>query len=149
MRKFDVLNTKLAKQIEGISLDKVDAEKAYRDFNKKMAELSDNSIITKSQEAVLFAQCVHMQFLKSPSQAKFPDFDDFKVEEENGTYTVTGYVDAPNSYGAVTRGKVKIHLSYINGKWKYLADPEEIANTVYGIVGIAVFVVVALIILLW
>lgn len=147
MKKFNILNTKLAKKIEENLLAKVDNEKATKEFNKKMSSFEGSEVADKHKEAILFAQCVELQFLKSPSQAVFPDFSEFSVEEKEDAFVVTGYVDSPNSYGALTRGKVHIYLSNIDGKWKYKVAPSEVQNLVYTILGIAGFCIIGLLVL--
>ena len=45
--------------------------------------------------------------LKSPRSAKFPGFDKRFVQKDGTTYTITSYVDAQNSFGALIRKNFK------------------------------------------
>ena len=149
MKKFNLLETKIAKKIEENLLSKVDNDKAKKDFHKKMSNFNESEMIDKHKEAILFAECIQMQFLKSPSQAIFPDFSEFTVEEKDeNVFVVSGYVDAPNSYGALTRGKMQVYLVNHDNEWQYKVTPSEISNLLYTIFGIAGFVIVGLFILL-
>jgi hypothetical protein len=41
--------------------------------------------------------------LKAPSTAVFPDINDVKITKKDTLYSITGYVDAQNSFGAMLR----------------------------------------------
>ena len=43
------------------------------------------------------------EVLKSPSTAKFPNYTEWGFRQEKNIFTVQGYVDAQNSFGAETR----------------------------------------------
>ena len=47
--------------------------------------------------------------LKSPSTAQFPDYKEITINKNNFVYSVSGYVDAQNSFGAIMR-------TYYSGK---------------------------------
>ncbi|HTJ00295.1 MAG TPA: DUF4339 domain-containing protein [Dongiaceae bacterium] len=57
--------------------------------------------------------------LKAPSTAKFADFSDCTVTVEGDVYTVSGWVDAQNSFGAMIRQNFvcKLRLDASRGKW--------------------------------
>ena len=101
------------------------AERAEAEYKKRIEAFnSDGVTATEEQEAIIFAQSVRLQFLKSPSTAKFPEISDFKVtKNEEGIYAVTGYVDAQNSYGATARDNFTVMAKKDNGKWIGLTNP--------------------------
>lgn len=54
------------------------------------------------------AQDAVKEELKAPSTAKFPwDYESYVTDNGDGTYTVTSYVDAENSFGAKIRSKFR------------------------------------------
>lgn len=58
------------------------------------------------------------QKLKSPSTADFPMFDyTSDYSQLDGTYLVTSYVDAQNSFGAIIRQYYSIKLKFNGGDW--------------------------------
>jgi len=103
------------------------ADRAALEYKKTMEGLGQSGeSLTEEQEAIIFAKSVHLQFLKSPSTAVFADDKDFIVSQEaDGIYTITGYVDAQNSYGAVTRDNFKIYAKKENGVWTGLTNSSE------------------------
>lgn len=55
------------------------------------------------------------KILKSPATAKFCDKEDLVITKQNGLYTVSGWVDSQNSYGAMIRTRLSIKLAYKDG----------------------------------
>lgn len=53
--------------------------------------------------------------LKSPASAVFCSIDELQIDEAYGTYTVTGWVDSQNSYGAMLRESFKLEMKYEKG----------------------------------
>lgn len=49
--------------------------------------------------------------LKSPSTAKFCSYTDAKITLSGNIYTVSGYVDAQNGFGATIRSKFTVKLT--------------------------------------
>lgn len=91
------------------------SELAWLQFCKKRAEYPG---IIERDEAALFAQCVELQVLKAPATAVFPAFDEMVVNGSNGHYSVSGFVDSQNSYGAVIRTNYTYNVQKdVNGKW--------------------------------
>lgn len=60
--------------------------------------------------------------LKAPSTAKFGDWEE---TEQDGTWTLTGYVDAENSFGATVRNRFRVVIKD-NGYPKYTVVSVEI-----------------------
>ena len=119
-------------------------QRALTEYQKKLAAYtSQNGIPTDEQDAILYAQAYQMQITKNPAAAKFPPFEEFSVSVNQDTYTVSGYLDATNSYGAQVRGNMKLNLKKIDGKW-VCTDKHTSIMTIYWCV-IIVFMAIALI----
>ena len=89
---------------------------AWLQFTKKRFEYSN---LTERDEAALFAQCVELQILKAPASAVFPSFEEMLVNGSNGNYSVSGFVDSQNSYGATIRSNFTYNVQKDStGKWK-------------------------------
>jgi len=98
--------------------DTVYNKRAQTEYAKKSkAFFEEFGAPTIEQEAILYAQAYQTQIIKNPSSAKFPSIDEFNVTVNDGVYTVTGYLDATNSYGAQMRGDIKLNLVNKDGKW--------------------------------
>ena len=92
------------------------SEMAWLQFEKKKIEYP---VLSERDEAALFAQCVELQVLKAPATAKFPAFDEMVVNGSNGHYSVSGFVDSQNSYGASIRSTYTYNVEKdASGKWK-------------------------------
>lgn len=48
--------------------------------------------------------------LKAPATARFCNKEDLVITKQNGVYTVSGWVDSQNSYGAFVRTKLSIKI---------------------------------------
>ena len=93
-------------------------KRAQGEYAKKLEEFTaQNGAPTAEQEAILYAQAYQMQITKNPAAAKFPVMEEFTVSVNEGVYTVAGYLDATNSYGAQVRGDMKLNLINRDGKW--------------------------------
>lgn len=70
--------------------------------------VSDDEAVFLSVQAQLLVETV----LKSPSTAEFPGAPyaapDWRINKNNGRYTVTSWVDAQNSFGAMVRSNYTI-----------------------------------------
>lgn len=53
--------------------------------------------------------------LKAPRTARFCNKEDLVITKQNGVYTVSGWVDSQNSYGAFIRTRLSIKIVYEDG----------------------------------
>lgn len=92
---------------------------AQAEYKKMLAAYSqDGAYADELTQAKLFAQAVEILTLKAPSTAAFSGLDETTIAEDNGTYTVTGWVDAQNSFGAMIRTPFSILVSKKDGAWQ-------------------------------
>ena len=89
--------------------------------NKTATTYSSSSKGNRATEAWVCAQDIVKSNLKSPSTAKFCSYTEATVTCTGGNdYTIKGYVDADNSYGASIRNNFTVTLTltekgYTNG----------------------------------
>lgn len=110
------------------------SEMAWLQFEKKKVEYPT---LSERDAAALFAQCVELQVLKAPATAKFPTFDEMIVNGSNGHYSVSGFVDSQNSYGASIRSNYTYNVEIdASGKWKctnqFVDTSTQIKNQMVG-----------------
>ncbi|NHI49037.1 hypothetical protein FDE94_14510 [Clostridium botulinum] len=108
---------------------KRDAEKkAKEEKEKKAKEEAEKKPKKEDNEATLIttAQGVVKKNLKSPSTAKFPwSFKEYNIQESKSDnkdmviYTVTGYVDAENSFSAKIRNNFIVKMECTKDLSKY------------------------------
>lgn len=92
---------------------------AQNAFNQKKEEAQNANVnMDIITEAKLFAQSVELQLLKAPASAKFCSLEEMNVTEINGVYTVSGYVDSQNSYGAMIRTPFILNVFKDETGWK-------------------------------
>ena len=95
------------------------SEFAWQQFlQTKAANEAAGVVLSERDEAALFAQCVELQVLKAPATAQFPPLNQMIVNGSGGMYSVSGYVDSQNSYGAMIRTQYTYHVQRdMYGKW--------------------------------
>lgn len=72
-----------------------------------------SALITISQEAV-------ESKLKAPKTAEFPlGYDEYEIQQNGNTYTVSSYVDAENSFGAKIRNTFTVQFEYYSDSKRY------------------------------
>ena len=93
---------------------------AQADYQKKLTEYAEqNGEPDERTQAKLFAQAVELQVLKAPLTAIFCGLDEMTLQENaNGSYTVSGYVNAQNSYGALIKTPFSLLVFKVNEEWK-------------------------------
>ena len=59
-------------------------------------------------------------FLKAPAMARFQPCPENNITRDQfGNYSVKGYVDAQNSFGALLRDNYLVETKYENGHWAF------------------------------
>ena len=78
---------------------------------------------TKGSEtdAIVAAQMAVQDELKVPSSAKFSPSGETVVNADGDTWTVEGWVEAENSFGATVRNEYKVVITFL-GKGQYTVD---------------------------
>ena len=71
--------------------------------------------------AFVIAQDTVNQQLKSPSSAKYCSMKEANISRSGNTWTVSGWVDADNSFGASIRNKFTVTITF-SSKDKYTVD---------------------------
>ena len=122
---FVLFVVKFSKETKQSELERQNAvtaamsKQAQAEYNKKIAAYSkDGAHADEKVQAKLFAQVVHTLTLKAPSTAVYSDLNETAIAENDGMYTVTGWVDAQNSYGAMIRTPFSIIVFKKDGMWQ-------------------------------
>ncbi|MBQ9468595.1 MAG: hypothetical protein IJU52_06285 [Clostridia bacterium] len=135
-----------------ITVNEQMSQAAQFEFKKRLnAYRAAGNETNERIEAALFAQAVESQTLKAPLSAVFCSIEEMNIQYENGAYTVSGYVDAQNNYGAMVRTPFRITVMKVGGVWKnadtFVSSSANVAATVaanaaiYWIFGIIITVV--------
>lgn len=72
-------------------------------------------------DAVVVAEKAVKNKLKSPSTAEFCSHKEYSITCSRNTWTVSGYVDAQNSFGATLRNNFTVKFTFENGE-RYTID---------------------------
>lgn len=111
--------TKQAELERKIAASTAMSKQAQIEYNKKLAAYSKNGApADEKAQAKLFAQAVQTLTLKAPSTAVYSDLNETAIAENDGIYTVTGWVDAQNTYGAMMRESFSILVFKKDGVWQ-------------------------------
>ena len=127
---------------------------AQYDFKKILEKYrKEHGEPTEEIEAMLFAQAVALQTLKSPASAQFCDLEQMTITREtNGSYIVSGFVDSQNSYGASIRNPFTLTVFKDETEWKSADNfvPSEQKHSI-GMVLILISIAIDLVagILIW
>jgi hypothetical protein len=68
-------------------------------------------------DAYIYSKKFVERQLKAPSTAKFCDYDEASVSTADGSFVVTGWVDAQNSFGAMIRNGYVCKLHKAGDTW--------------------------------
>ncbi len=91
---------------------------AQAEYSRKLAAFGREGAVADEQtQAKLFAQAVQLLILKAPSTAVFSYLNETSIEEDHGMYTVSGWVDAQNGFGAMIRTPYTILVFKKDGIW--------------------------------
>lgn len=88
------------------------------DYTKSSYATNKDSYGNDSFTAFVAAQQEVEELLKSPSTAEFCDIDDASITRSGDRWTITGYVDAQNGFGATLRKKFFVEVTF-TGYEKY------------------------------
>ena len=72
-------------------------------------------------DAVVAAENVVKNKLKSPASAKFCKHKEYTITRSGNTWTIKGYVDAQNSFGATLRNTFTVRITFTSSN-KYTID---------------------------
>lgn len=72
-------------------------------------------------DALAIAKKVVKEKLKSPATAVFCDSSECTISCVGNTWTISGYVDAQNSFGATLRNNFKVKITFSSSN-KYTVD---------------------------
>lgn len=95
------------------------SQNAQNAFIQKLNEFTaTGGIADETTEAKLFAQAVQLQLLRAPLSAVFCPLTDMSATNNgNSRYTINGYVDSQNIYGAMIRSPFTFNVVKSNGIW--------------------------------
>lgn len=142
MGLFKNIYNKLYKSIADSVLKKMNFTAINKDYERRKA-MTGNQPLTFNEDITLYAMSIFAQTLKSPTQVVYPPLDEFTVEQrEEGLVVVTGYCDAPNSYGALTRTPMEVWLKHNGTSWEYVVSESYVRSMMTWILLLFVFPVV-------
>lgn len=92
---------------------------AQAEFNRRLAAYSkEGASADERTQAKLFAQAVMTHTLMAPYTAVFSDLNETAIAENYGAYTVTGWVDSQNMFGAMMRTPFSMVVFKKDGVWQ-------------------------------
>lgn len=126
-------------------------------WNHYMGSRAAYGELSERDEAALYAQCIQLQFMSTTPGLVFPHPSQMLVNiADNGRYTVYGYVDTPNPYGAMVRiNYTHVVTRDLSGRWHYTPNKEaqeeltQIAGAVAVSVAIPVIIWIILVIIIF
>ena len=80
-------------------------KKAFEEARKNNSNKQDIVVYSEAKDIV-------KSKLKSPSTAQFGSISETKITSINNTWTVSGWVDAQNSFGATIRSKYTVQITF-------------------------------------
>lgn len=98
--------------------------------NTKLATLQDYTVsLDELNKYQHLCQEKVKEVLKSPSTAKFPNYTEWGFRQELNTFTIQGYVDAENGFGAEIRSQFQFIIDVSNDTIQsFIFDGEELIN---------------------
>lgn len=116
-----------------LSPDKSVNQVRYADYDlyadsSKVATLQDYTVSKDELDKYQYlCQEKVKEILKSPSTAKFPNYTEWGSKQEKNIFTVQGYVDAQNSFGAETRSNFQFVIDMDSDTIQsFIFDGEEL-----------------------
>lgn len=104
------------------------AEEAYEDYNSHTNQNANKTASSKKDDyghdmydALAIAEKAVKEKLKSPATAVFCKSSEYTVSCVGNTWTISGYVDAQNSFGATLRNTFNVKITF-SGSNKYTVD---------------------------
>ena len=102
-------------------IDKVQTQYATiiaTNYEKLLSSIDSNAELTEELEAMLYAKAIQTTLLKAPATAQFCELNEMSINKTVEQYTVSGYVNAQNSYGALIRTPFVFNISKKDNQWK-------------------------------
>lgn len=116
-----------------LSPDKSVNQVRYADYDlyadgSKVAILQDYTVSKDELDKYQYlCQEKVKEILKSPSTAKFPNYTEWGFKQEKNIFTIHGYVDAQNSFGAETRSNFQFVIDMDSDTIQsFIFDGEEL-----------------------
>lgn len=103
----------------------VEYEKATTKESKSTKDSLNDEYGHDKYDAAVVAKTIVKDNLKSPSTAEFCKTSECAISCSGNTWTVSGYVDAQNSFGAVLRNNFKVKFTFTTSN-KYTIDSYSI-----------------------
>lgn len=96
--------------------------------NTQLATLQDYTVsLDELNKYQYLCQEKVKEVLKSPSTAKFPNYTEWGFKQELNTFTVQGYVDAENGFGAEIRSQFQFIIDMNNDTIQsFIFDGQEL-----------------------